>query len=983
MSYDHKSIEKKWQERWEKEGVFNAPDKVKLDKKKYILDMFPYPSGAGLHVGHPEGYTATDIYSRYLRMKGFQVLHPMGWDAFGLPAENYAIKSGVHPKASTENNIKTFTRQIKALGFSYDWSREVNTSDPNYYKWTQWLFLQLYKAGLAYKKAAPVNWCADCQTVLANEQVVDGACERCHNKVIQKNLEQWFFKITGLGKHGSYPERLLSNLERLDWPEPIKTMQRNWIGKSEGAEIEFQVASSESRALDFVLLHAYKGSPKEKFFPWLKQELEKRGHKVYAPQLPNPTEPNIEEQVKFLMKNHQFSSQSIIITHSLGGVAAMKLLPRLSVKIKKLVMMAPPLRTEFLDNKKREPLERATDWQFDWASIKKAAATIVVMQDTGDDIVPASHPATIAKELGAELVKVLALAPHFRVDESLDILQQALPSIRVFTTRPDTLFGATYMVLAPEHGLVQELKNEIANWPEVEKYIKTAVAKTQLERTDLAKAKTGVELKGVKAINPGNKEEIPVWIADYVLSSYGTGAIMAVPAHDERDFEFAKKFGLEIREVISTDDELPSVGNGKMVNSGEFDGMDSEEAKWKITKKVGGKKAIQYRLRDWLISRQRYWGAPIPIIYCEKCGEQAVLEKDLPVELPLDVDFRPTGESPLARSESFHQVKCPKCGGQARRESDTMDTFVDSAWYFLRYTDPKNNKEFAGKDKIKSWLPVDTYVGGAEHAVLHLMYARFFCMALHDFGYLDFDEPFLQLRNQGLILGPDGQKMSKSRGNVINPDEVVENLGADTMRLYEMFMGPLEDAKPWSTDGIIGVRRFLEKAWASYELRVTSYEKKGSKDTVERELHKLIKKTGEDIESFDFNTAVSQFMIFVNAVNKAGEVESEHFETFLKVLSPFAPHLADELWERLGHKEVIEHEAWPKYDENVLIEEEVMYVVQINGKVKANVVLISDASEEDVINRIKELGIVQKYLEGKIIIKYIFIKGKLINFVIK
>jgi len=1003
MIYDHKTIESKWQARWDKENVFAAKDSVKPGKKKYVLDMFPYPSGAGLHVGHPEGYTATDIYCRYLRMKGYEVLHPMGWDAFGLPAENYAIKSGVHPKESTEQNIRTFTRQIKSLGFSYDWSRELSTSDPDYYRWTQWLFLQLYKAGLAYKKAAPVNWCPSCQTVLANEQVVDGKCERCGSAVEMKNLEQWFFKITGASKKekgtsnkgvdkNSYPERLLNNLDKLDWPEPIKTMQRNWIGRSEGAEIAFPIVI------------AREGTPDRS----------------------NPA------------------------------------------------------------NRRK------------WHGIASPLST------------------------------------------------RARNDIRVFTTRPDTLFGATYMVLAPEHQLVQELKGNIKNWKEVSAYIKKAAGKSALERTDLAKEKTGVELKGVKAINPANNEEIPIWIADYVLAGYGTGAIMAVPAHDERDFEFAKKYDLPIRQVIapyftanegkdavqkgkpivkrktinvflkhskedkyvcldwekfgwhsgiiggieegedlmsaavreieeetgykdiafvrylggethnhfyaahknenryavgygllfklnsekknevdpehtknhttvwiegkkmaewlnlfnfeymwqvlSTGHECFS-GDGILINSAEFDGQDSTKAKWSITAKVGGKRTTQYKLRDWLISRQRYWGAPIPIIYCDDCarlrqgfggqGEHPVPEEDLPVVLPDDVDFRPTGESPLARSKKFQDVKCPKCGLAAQRESDTMDTFVDSSWYFLRYIDPKNKKEFADKKKLKTWMPVDTYVGGAEHAVLHLMYARFFCMALRDLGHLDFEEPFLKLRNQGLIMGPDGQKMSKSRGNVINPDDVIDRLGADTMRMYEMFMGPLEDAKPWDTDGIIGVRRFLERVWSSHKLQVAGYKKKESKDLIERELHKLIKKVSEDIESFGFNTSVAQFMIFVNLVQKTGEVSKEHFAIFLKVLNPFAPHITNELWEKLGNKNLIEKEKWPKYSEKLLVEDRVVYVVQVNNKVRGNITVNVGVGEDSVASLAKKDQKVAKYLAGGKIVKQIFVSGKLINFVVK
>ncbi|OGY93196.1 MAG: hypothetical protein A3H70_00260 [Candidatus Komeilibacteria bacterium RIFCSPLOWO2_02_FULL_48_11] len=1166
MPYNHKTIEKKWQERWAKEGAFVAADKVKPNKKKYILDMFPYPSGAGLHVGHPEGYTATDIYSRYLRMKGYQVLHPMGWDAFGLPAENYAIKSGVHPKESTDNNIKTFTRQIKSLGFSYDWTREVNTSSPDYYKWTQWLFLQLYKHGLAYKKAAPVNWCADCQTVLANEQVVAGACERCHNKVVQKNLEQWFFKITGSGKHGSYPERLLSNLEKLDWPEPIKTMQRNWIGRSEGVEIEFRVQSSEFRdKVDFVLLHGFNGDSQGVFFPWLKGEIEKRGFKVVAPDLPNPEQPTEEEQVGYVLKNIQFDENTILFGHSLGAAVALKVAEKLKTKIRGLVLAGGFSSPKFKD--KSRPFHNTFNWEFDFEKIKKSAGFIKILSDRNDYAVRIEQGKFLHENLGGELIETESQEPHFTANQEPVILNSLVPSIKVFTTRPDTLFGATYMVLAPEHALVRELKNQIENWSEVEKYIKKAAAKTQLERTDLAKEKTGVELKGVKAINPGNGEEVPIWIADYVLSSYGTGAIMAVPAHDERDFEFAKKYNLPIREVVikkygevlpnamprdvahaitikgdkvllvfnkkineyqlpggrieakenpeatllrefteetgydhihieeylgqieqnynfapenvnnhrlckvykvkilddhniglaeSDKDKLEVVwvdaaeaiqhfargswkgteefitrsggkyglcyfGNGVMINSGEFNGLSNEEAKWKITKKVGGQKAIQYKLRDWLISRQRYWGAPIPIIYCDKCArlrqgfggqsEHPVPEEDLPVVLPTDVDFRPKGESPLARSKSFHKVKCPKCGSAARRESDTMDTFVDSSWYFLRYTDPKNKKEFAGKDKIKTWLPVDTYVGGAEHAVLHLMYARFIYMALCDLGFIETkikrvalqkalsknstpnDEPFLSLRNQGLILGPDGQKMSKSRGNVINPDEVIEQFGADTMRLYEMFMGPLEDAKPWDTNGIVGVRRFLERVWEMGKFQVSSFQPKAGqpladkfqdkKREVNRELHKLIKKVGDDIVSFNFNTAVSQFMIFVNAVYKIGEISQEHLELFLKVLNPFAPHIANELWSKLGHKGLLEKETWPKYNASLLVEDEVTYAVQVNGKVRSSVTVAADADEDEVARVATKNAKVAKYLTGKKITKQIFVPGRLINFVVK
>jgi len=822
MEYNHKKIEAKWQKKWEELNLHQADDNSKK-KKKYILDMFPYPSGAGLHVGHPEGYTATDIYSRYLRMNDYNVLHPMGWDAFGLPAENYAIKNGVHPNESTNKNIDTFRRQIKSLGLSYDWSREVNTSAPDYYKWTQWFFLFLYKQGLAYKKKAKVNWCDSCQTVLANEQVVQGKCERCDNEVTQKDMSQWFFKIT------DYAEKLLEDSEKIDWPEPIKLMQKNWIGKSEGAELEFKIKNEELK-------------------------------------------------------------------------------------------------------------------------------------------------------------------------------------IQVFTTRPDTLFGATYMVLAPELELVEQLKDKIENWNEVEKYIKATKKKSDLQRTDLNKDKSGVELKGIQAINPANKEEIPVFIADYVLASYGTGAIMAVPAHDERDWEFAKLQGLKIRFVnhpkvfsyLKDEDTYQTVEgihsiedekaeawltkrlekedkpnldeNSKLINSGKFTDLDVMEAKKAITKKVGGELKTQYKLRDWLVSRQRYWGAPIPIIYCDKCGEVPVEEKDLPVELPTDVDFKPTGESPLQTSETFHNVKCPKCGEKARRESDTMDTFVCSSWYYFRYVDAKNEKEFASKKQLKKWMPVDLYVGGAEHAVLHLMYARFFTKALHDAGLIDFNEPFLKLRNQGMILAEDGRKMSKSLGNVINPDEVVENLGADSLRLYEMFMGPLEDAKPWSTDGIKGVRRFLEKV---IKLEVTN-----NKTQNNALLNKTIKKVTDDIENMKFNTAISAMMIFVNEVQKEG-ISKEDFEKFLIILAPFAPHLVEELWEQLGNKESIFLQSWPKYDKKLIKDDVVQLVIQVNGKMRDSIETSVDISENEAKEKALASEKIKKWTEDKEIIKMIFVKNKLINIVVK
>ncbi|HEV8601102.1 MAG TPA: class I tRNA ligase family protein [Patescibacteria group bacterium] len=902
-------------------------------------------------------------------------------------------------------------------------------------------------------------------------------------------------------------------------------------------------------------MHAFKDTHKDAFWPWLKKHLEDRGAKVYAPDLPNPDKPNIEQQVDYVLANHKFRKTTVVITHSLGGVLAMKLLPHLPGQIKHLIMAAPPLRTEFLDGKKREELKDCCDWKFDFKAIKSNAEKITVIRDSKDNIVPPGQPEEIAENLSANLINVEAKSPHFNGTEEPAVLEIAVPKIKIFTTRPDTLFGATYMVLAPEHPLVVEITTADKK-QEVQKYIETTKAKTELQRTALEKDKTGV-FTGAFAVNPATNEKIPVWIADYVLMNYGTGAIMAVPAHDERDFAFAKKYVLptlqvitpkanciilhgcpssnendpakrtydkhwipwtkaelekrgiktftplmpnpwnpvyadwkaefeklpvnestilvghscaaafltkwlgetkrpvgklifvggariarqgdhrkdelylgeissdiknkvkDVRLLISNDDprhieatkiyakelngriiEVPSrghftfkdmgtnelpellreiLGTGKvttdygiLINSGKFDGLTSEKAKWEITKAVGGQRKIQYKLRDWLVSRQRYWGAPIPIIYCEKCGMQAVPEKDLPVKLPTDVDFKPTGESPLARSKEFHKVKCPNCNEPARRDSDTMDTFVDSSWYFLRFADPHNNKAFSDKKEIKKWLPVDLYVGGAEHAVLHLLYARFITKALADFKLLNFQEPFLKLRNQGLILGPDGEKMSKSRGNVINPDDVIEEFGADSLRLYELFMGPLEDAKPWSTRGIIGVRRFLDRVW--------NFQEEFKQGEPVRAIHGLTKKVSSDVETFKFNTAIAAFMEFLNE-NPA--MSRENWETFLKLLAPFAPHITEELWENLGHKKSIHLEHWPKFEEKLAQDENVTIVVQVLGRVRATMQMPRDMAREDIKQKALNDPNVKKHLEGKEIVKEIFVKDKLINFVVK
>ncbi|MCP8967513.1 leucine--tRNA ligase [Ectobacillus ponti] len=800
MSFNHNEIEKKWQAYWEENKTFRTPDD-NGKPKFYALDMFPYPSGAGLHVGHPEGYTATDILSRMKRMQGYNVLHPMGWDAFGLPAEQYALDTGNSPAEFTEKNINTFRSQIKALGFSYDWDREVNTTDPDYYKWTQWIFLKMYEKGLAYIDEVAVNWCPALGTVLANEEVIDGKSERGGHPVERRPMKQWVLRIT------EYADRLLEDLEELDWPESLKDMQRNWIGRSEGAEITFGIDGAEG-------------------------------------------------------------------------------------------------------------------------------------------------------------------------------------TFTVFTTRPDTLFGATYAVLAPEHALVESITT-----PEqkaaVEAYLNEVKLKSDLERTDLAKDKTGV-FTGAYAINPVNGEKMPIWIADYVLASYGTGAIMAVPAHDERDYEFAKKFQLPIKEVVEGGDVTREAytGDGKHVNSDFLNGTNKEEGihamiAWLEEKGIGTKK-VTYRLRDWLFSRQRYWGEPIPIIHWEDGTMTAVPEEELPLVLPKTENIRPsgTGESPLANVEDWVNVVDPATGKKGRRETNTMPQWGGSCWYYLRYIDPKNSDKLADPEKLKHWLPVDVYIGGAEHAVLHLLYARFWHKFLYDLGVVPTKEPFQKLFNQGMILGSNNEKMSKSKGNVVNPDDIVESHGADTLRLYEMFMGPLEASIAWSETGLDGARRFLDRVWRLFvgetgELNAKIADASGK--SLERVYHQTVKKVTEDFEGLRFNTGISQLMVFVNEAYKAEIVPVEYAEGFVKLLSPVAPHLAEELWTKLGRSGTVSYETWPAYDEAKLVEDEVEVVVQVNGKVRAKLVVAKDATKEQM----EELALahVREQIEGKTVRKIIAVPGKLVNVV--
>ncbi|MDO8668573.1 MAG: leucine--tRNA ligase [bacterium] len=927
--YDHKKIEEKWIKSWKKTKLYRtSEDKAK--PKYYILDMFPYPSGSGLHVGHPKGYIATDIFARAKMMQGYNVLHPMGWDAFGLPAENYAIANKIHPRAATEKNIATFKNQLGKLGFTYDWEREINTTDPEYYKWTQWTFIKMFERGLAYESNEPVNWCPSCKTVLSNEDLEGGLCERCGTAVERKPMRQWVLKIT------DYADRLLNDLEKLpDWEESIKEMQRNWIGRSEGAIVKFSIF------------------------------------------------------------NFQFSNKS----------------------------------------------KKSNCQKF----------------------------------------------------------------IEVFTTRPDTLFGATFMVISPEHKLIQDLKSEIKNWAEVEGYINAAKNKSDLERTDLNKEKTGIKLEGIMAINPVNNEEIPIFVADYVLTGYGTGAIMAVPAHDQRDFEFAIKYNLPIKQVVRPEDILKSIivtetvekglkdelvkskieftiglsrngrehirivlkeyqinkfikmvqsylkgdgwvdiigarnilvfkdkvfenfqfndlklferlkrteplvrkynsiwemlwhnsfyeefvcyiGEGVVINSGDFTGMKSNQARSKMAKEFG-KLTVHYKLRDWVFSRQRYWGEPIPIIHCEKCGNVAVPEKELPLKLPEVKNYQPTGtgESPLANIKEWVNTKCPKCGGKALRETNTMPQWAGSSWYYLRYIDPKNKKALVDKVKEKYWSPVDFYVGGAEHATRHLIYARFWHKFLYDIGAVNYDEPFTRLQQVGLIMAEDGRKMSKRWGNVINPDEIVEKFGADSLRVYEMFMGPFNQPCAWSTNGVIGARRFLENVYKLKDKKL--YDCQGGDCKIKESglpklLHKTIKKVTQDIEDFHYNTAISAMMIFVNFAGKLDAMPRGALENFLKILAPFAPHLCEELWSELGNKESIFKQPWPKYNPELVKDETINLVIQINGKVRDTLKVLAEISEEEAKKIALESEKIKKWLEYKEIIKVIFVKGKLVNIVI-
>lgn len=802
MKYNHKAVEEKWQKIWEDKGVFHASDDTEKEKF-YALIEFPYPSGQGLHVGHPRPYTALDTVARKRRLEGYNVLYPIGWDAFGLPTENYAIKNHIHPEIVTKKNIARFKKQIQSLGISFDWSREINTTDPEYYKWTQWIFIQLYKHGLAYKKEMNVNWCTSCKCVLANEEVVNGVCERCGSEVVHKVKSQWMLKIT------EYADRLINDLDLVNYPDRVKAQQKNWIGRSKGAEVDFTTT-------------------------------------------------------------------------------------------------------------------------------------------TGD-------------------------------------------TLTIYTTRADTLYGATYMVISPEHPMIEKWADKISNMDEIKKYQEAAARKSDFERTEVAKEKTGVRIDGVNAINPVNNKEIPIFISDYVLVSYGTGAIMAVPAHDTRDWEFAKKFDLPIIEVVKggnvQEEAYTDCAKGIMVNSGMLDGLTVDEAKKRIidwlTSEGKGHSKVNYKLRDWVFSRQRYWGEPIPMVYCEKCGYVPIDEKDLPLRLPMVESYEPTdnGESPLAKMTDWINTTCPCCGGKAKRETDTMPQWAGSSWYYLRYMDPHNKNAIASKEALNYWSPVDWYNGGMEHTTLHLLYSRFWHKFLYDIGVVPTPEPYAKRTSHGMILGENGEKMSKSRGNVVNPDEIVDEYGADTMRLYEMFIGDFEKAAPWSKASIRGCRRFVERYW---NLQSVLIDGDKIRPELEGAFNKAIKKVGEDIENIKFNTAIATLMALINDISNVKSINKEELRIFSILLNPFAPHVTEEVYEacKLGNGILAEAE-WPEYDESKCVDESVEIVVQVNGKIKAKLNIPVDADKDAVLDLAKNDENVKKSIDGMKIIKEIVVPKKLVNLVVK
>ncbi|PIQ92282.1 MAG: hypothetical protein COV70_00955 [Parcubacteria group bacterium CG11_big_fil_rev_8_21_14_0_20_39_22] len=1014
--YDHLKIEAKWQKKWEEEGLF-ATKENSTNKKCYVLDMFPYPSGEGLHVGHPKGYIATDVYSRMKAMQGYYILHPMGFDAFGLPAENYAIKNKVHPKTAVEKNIARYKEQLSILGFNYDWDREVDTTDPEYYKWTQWIFLQMLKKGLAYQSDEPINWCPSCKTGLANEDVEDGKCERCGTPVEKKAMRQWVLKIT------DYADRLISDLEGLNWPKSIIESQKNWIGRSEGATIKFPIKTG----YNFVILHGFTATPEDDFYKWLKESLEDFGHKVQIPVLPDTNEPTEDGQVSVVMDNVTFDENTVIVGHILGSVVALKVIEKLDKKIAGLVTAGGFVSPNFKD--KDRNFKDKFDWNFDFEKIKSNVGFIKILQDINDSAVSVEQAEELANGLGTDIDYVEATGSHFTGSEESTILDAILYNIPVFTTRADTIFSAAFVVLSPEHPLLSDKRflSMISNREEISNYINEASKKTEIERTDEGKKKTGIEVKGLRATNPADGGELPIWVSDFVLAHYGTGAIFA-DAHDERDFDMAKLYNIPIKVSIRPDDgklwekveklEECFSGEGVLVNSGEFDGLKSEEARLKIVEWLKTKgladKTLNYKLRDWVFSRQRYWGEPIPVIYCRKCWEDTnfkkqeplrknidfvvidgkeymivpVPENDLPVKLPNVESYEPTGtgESPLANISDWVNVPCPECGGEGKRETNTMPQWAGSSWYYLAYIMKgiSNNLEFPiskYKEKIDKWQPVDLYVGGAEHATRHLIYARFWHKFLYDLGIVSTNEPFDRLQHVGLIMAEDGRKMSKRYGNVINPDDIVKRFGADTMRVYEMFMGPFDQAIAWNTDSMVGSRRFLERVW-KFAGKVTANDKEAINE-VDTMMNITIKKVGEDIESMKFNTAISQLMSCLNLLEKQESISQSYFETFLMLLNPFAPHITEELWHQIGHSKSITESFWPSYDPDKLLLDEVKIAVQINGKIRATFTASPSIEKQEMEEKAMSMPEVLRWIEGKKVVKTFHVPGKLVSIVVQ
>lgn len=901
MDINFAKIEKKWQRKWEKEKIFEVNEHSKKSKF-YVLEMFPYPSGSGLHMGHALNYTIGDIFARFKRMQRFNVLYPMGYDAFGLPAENSAIKAGEHPKKYTENSIKNFILQQKSLGLSYDWSKTINTSDSEYYKWNQYFFLKFFENGLIYRKKSSVNWCPKCKTVLANEQVHHGKCEYHKNADVEiKPLEQWFVKTT------NYAEELLADLEKLNWPDKIKTLQKNWIGKSNGTEIDFEIFTNSN----FIQLHGFEATPDDDFHPWLKKELESRGYKVQVPSLPNTENPSVEEQVNYVLKNCKFDENTILIGHSLGSVVALKVLEKLKSPIKKLVLTAGFVEPVTMGRE----YNKSHNWKFNFAKIKKNSPQVIILHDNNDSEIPSSQAEKLKSFLDGELIYFDAKEDHICGKEEPEVLNVILEKWPIFTTRPDTIFGVTFMVVSAQHPKLFELVTKEQK-KEVEKFLKKLKSTSEKDASELEK--DGV-FTGSYTINPLTKEKVPIYAGNFVIADYGSGMVMAVPAHDQRDFEFAKKYGIEVKQVIEgkLTNKNAITGSGKLINSQEFSELNNQEAKEKITefliKKKLGRKVINYKLRDWLISRQRYWGTPIPIVYCDKCGIVPVPEKDLPVKLPREVKF---GEgNPLATNKEFVDVKCPKCRGKARRETDTMDTFFDSSWYYLRYCDNKNLKSpFDGK-RIKYWMPVDQYIGGAEHACMHLIYARFFTKVLRDLKFLNFDEPFIKLFNQGMLHGEDREKMSKSRGNVILPESVSKKYGIDTARLFLISQASPENDTQWGEQGIEGSYKFLNKIVEYFEniKLVKTIDAK-----TESKLNKTIKEVTNQIENFKYNLAIIKIRELFNSLPE--KTSKDILEKSLKLLHPFCPHITEELWEKLGNKLFISLSEWPKVDESKINE---------------------------------------------------------------